>query len=70
MLYTRKLDEGLGEEYRKGSRPLNFSGEDSEGQGQGLVFGVTIDWLWTSAGTISWKLIKEPGVWMEVTLSR
>lgn len=43
MLYTRKPDEGLGEEYRKGSRPLNFSGEDSEGQGQGLVLGVTID---------------------------
>lgn len=31
------------EEYRKESGPLNFSGEASEGQGQGLFWGVTID---------------------------
>lgn len=67
MLYSRKLDERLAEEYRKESGPLNFSGEASEGQGQGLFWG---HWLCTSAGTISWKPIKEPGAWMEVTLSR
>lgn len=56
----------------RGVDPLNFSGDGSEGQGQGLLSGDSRlgHWLCTSAGTVSWKLIEEVRAWMEVTLSR